>query len=126
MTQGITIEQMRDLNRKSDPSPEETILIHKFAHARTNGWVSNAGPGMAHGIYDHFKGGSYISTQVVTDVDTNKPSVVYCSTVRGTWFVRPCDQWNELVEWPDGKYRSRFVFRKDPLLVPEFKVPTPV
>jgi hypothetical protein len=121
MTQGITIEQMRDLNRKSDPTADEAILIHKLAYAREQGWVSMAGPEMRHGLWDHFKSGIYISTQVVTNVDTREPMVVYCSITHGTWFVRRCSEWNELVEWHDGKYRSRFVLRDATGLAPHFK-----
>jgi hypothetical protein len=126
MTTGITIKQMMGLNRKANPTPEESILIAKLAHAREHGWVSMAGEDMRHGIWDHFKAGIYVSTQVVTNVETHELMVVYCSTIYGTWFVRRCDEWNELVEWPDGKYRSRFVLREDSSRAPDFKVPSPV
>lgn len=120
MTQGITFEQMRELNRKSNPTPEEAILIKKLACAREHGWVSVAGPEMRHGVWDHFKHGIYVSTQVVTNVDTQEPMVVYCSMLHGMWFARRCTEWNELVEWPDGSYRSRFVLRDEPSVAPEW------
>jgi len=125
MTRGFTIKQMRELNRKPKPTAEEARLILMLAQAREQGWVSTAGPEMRHGAWDHFKGGVYISTQVVMNVDSQEaqePMVIYCSATYGTWFARRCEEWNELVEWPDGKYRSRFVLRKDASLAPEFKV----
>lgn len=116
---------MKRLIGKSSFTGREAILACCFRHSQRVGWVSDAGPTMQHGTWDHFKGGVYSSTQVVINVDTQEPSVVYLSTIFGTWFVRTCQEWNELVQWPDGQWRSRFVRRAVPWLAPEFKVPSP-
>jgi hypothetical protein len=81
MIQGFTIKQIRELNRKPKPTAEETRLLEKLAHAREQGWISAAGPEMKHGAWDHFKGGLYVSTQVVMNVDSQEavePMVLYC------------------------------------------------
>lgn len=122
MTKGITLDEMRVLSTKSQPTKEEIDLIEKLAQAQKEHWISDAGPTMQHGVWDHFKGGVYLSSQVVVNVDNLEPSVVYLSMIYGTWFVRRCSEWNELVEWPDGKWRSRFVLRADSTAAPPFKV----
>lgn len=95
---------------------------------RSPGWISEIGDHMPLGIYDHFKGGVYLSDRVVRWAETGEPAVVYVSMVFfGTWHARRCCEWAEVVKWPDGKYRSRFVYRGPDLKVPEpsFKVATP-
>jgi len=51
----------------------------------------------------------------------------YTSMTYGTPHSRLISQWCEVVKWPDGKYRSRFVYRGPDLHTPEpsYKVPTP-
>jgi hypothetical protein len=90
--------------------------------------VSSAGSDMKHGVWDHFKGGVYMSTGLGRNAETDALEVEYISLLHGTKHHRRCTMWNEVVEWPDGKYRSRFMYRgvdlahSDP---PSFKVPTP-
>ena len=45
--------------------------------------------------------------------------------VFGTDHTRFVREWCEVVQWPDGKYRSRFVYRGPDLTTPapQFKVP---
>jgi hypothetical protein len=83
------------------------------------------GAGIRMTLHDHFKGGIYLATQLATSTDTGEAMVVYCSVIYGTWHVRRSDEWNEVVWWPDGKMRSRFVARKRPEQPPAFKVPSP-
>jgi hypothetical protein len=79
-------------------------------------------------IYDHFKGGVY----AVRDFSSwasgeGEPVVEYLSMIHGTKHTRLASQWCEVVQWPDGKYRSRFVYRGPTLQTPEpaYKVPSP-
>lgn len=78
------------------------------------------------GIYDHFKGGIYLATGTSLFVSGEKEVEVveYISLKSGKKCTRYLWQWNEVVRWPDGKFRSRFVYRGSDLSVPEpsFKV----
>lgn len=77
------------------------------------------------GVWDHFKGGIYLVERTARSADTDEPVVVYLSLVHGTWHVRRLDQWFEIVTWPDGRARGRFVYRGPTAETPEpvFKVP---
>lgn len=80
------------------------------------------------GIYDHFKGGIYLVTGSGSWASGEGELVIeYLSMIFGTKHYRLGTQWCEVVQWPDGKYRSRFVYRGPTLLTPEppFKVPSP-
>jgi len=80
------------------------------------------------GIWDHFKGGVYKVTGFSSWASGNGEKVVgYTSMLFGTDHTRLVNQWCEVVEWPDGKYRSRFVYRGADLKVtaPSWKVPSP-
>lgn len=91
-------------------------------------WISTAGKFMPLGVYDHFKGGIYLVDRVELCADTSEFRVSYLSLVFATYHSRRANEWNEIVVWPDGKYRSRFVLRGNDLKTPEppFKVATPV
>ncbi len=106
---------------------EDSALVQGFLMAIHRGWVSKAGWVMKHGIWDHFKGGIYRSERVERCADTGEPRVSYLSMLFGTPHSRRASQWNEVVMWPDGQYRSRFVYRGSDLTVhsPPFKVPSP-
>lgn len=81
------------------------------------------------GIYDHFKGGVYlIRGHSLWASGNGEPVVEYLSMLFGTKHTRLVSQWCEVVKWPDGKYRSRFVYRGADLTVPEpkFKVSSPL
>lgn len=90
---------------------DQADLIHGLLEAVICGWVSEAGPGMRHGVWDHFKGGLYCSLGVGRHAETDAMEVEYLSLFHATKHHRRCEQWNEVVQWPDGKYRSRFVYR---------------
>ncbi len=80
------------------------------------------------GIYDHFKGGVYLVTGFGSWASGNGERVVeYISMIFGTKHYRLATQWGEVVQWPDGKYRSRFVYRGPSMRShePPFKVPSP-
>jgi hypothetical protein len=87
------------------------------------GWISEAGPDMKHGVWDHFKGGVYLSDGLGLNADSDELEVEYISLLHGTRHHRRCSSWNEIVQWPDGEYRSRFVLRPTPDTIPLFKVP---
>jgi len=90
---------------------EQVDMIQGLMECLHHGWVSEAGPGMRHGVWDHFKGGLYCSLGVGRHAETDALEVEYISLFHATKHHRRCEQWNEVVQWPDGKYRSRFVYR---------------
>jgi hypothetical protein len=114
---------MRDPTIPPFQNPE---LIQNLLNTIANwgkGWISGAREFMVHGIWDHFKGGVYVSTSTVRWAEDGEPVIIYTSLLHGTHHARRCSEWNELVEWPDGAYRSRFVFRgKTMTQPPSFKV----
>lgn len=101
-------------------------LVHHDTH-NSPSWMSTAGRFMPLGVYDHFKGGVYLVDRVELCADSHEFRVSYLSLVHATYHSRRASEWNEIVVWPDGKYRSRFVLRGNDLKVPEpsFKVPSP-
>jgi hypothetical protein len=105
-----------------EPTTDEANLIEGLLETLHFGWVSKAGPDMKHGIWDHFKGGIYLSEGLGLSADTGELEVEYVSLLHGTRHHRRCSQWNEIVLWPDDKYRSRFVLRQRQE-APPFKVP---
>lgn len=62
------------------------------------------------GPYVHFKGTIYLCYGNATLLQGPKEehAVVY-SSKSGEIFVRPLKEWAEIVKWPDGKYRPRFM-----------------
>lgn len=112
---------------RANLSHEEAVLMEGLLECWSQGFVSIAGWDMPHGIWDHFKGGVYESDRVEMDADTGNPRVSYRSLIYGGAHSRRAEQWNEVVQWPDGKWRSRFVLRGPPgSLEPLYKVPSPV
>ena len=90
--------------------------------------VSEAKVGMSHGIWDHFKGGVYLTQKIGRLASAEDDYIIeYLSMIHGTTHYRTASEWNEIVRWPDGKYRSRFVYRGRDLTVrpPVFKVSSP-
>ena len=80
------------------------------------------------GVYDHFKGGVYLIRDFSSWASGDGELVVeYLSLLFGSKHTRLASQWREVVRWPDGRYRSRFVYRGPDLRTPElsFKVPSP-
>jgi len=127
-TEGISVAKAKDiiLMHETGLANDQVQLAVALREAVNNSWISDAGPRMHHGLYDHFKGGVYSSERVALWVEDGSPVVIYVSLANGATFVRKCSEWNEVVQWPDGKYRSRFVFRGVGCSQePSFKVPTP-
>jgi hypothetical protein len=66
-------------------------------------------------VLRHFKGGRYIVTMFATLTETRSvaggttPVTVYMSLQDGKVWVRPSEQFFQLVEWPDGVKRNRFI-----------------
>jgi hypothetical protein len=78
------------------------------------------------GKYVHYKGGHYSAIMLVAHHETREPMVVYVSHEKGNVQVRELrqppregfqtssvDAWTDVVEWPDGEKRPRFVFLGD-------------
>lgn len=62
--------------------------------------------------YLHYKGGLYSIVAVAlnaTNAADGTEVVVYKSQKDGAVYVRNMDEFLELIEWPDGVTRSRFV-----------------
>lgn len=73
------------------------------------------------GVYDHFKGGVYKAKGFSMWASGNGEQVVeYTSLLYGTDHTRLGSEWCNVVQWPDNKYRSRFVYRG-----PDLKTPAP-
>jgi hypothetical protein len=106
---------------------QTTEQVCGLLEALANKWVTETPP--QRGVYDHFKGGVYFVTDTSLWVsgETPEEAVEYLSATNGRRFTRLAWQWSEVVVWPDGKYRSRFVYRGPNLTdaPPSFKV-TPV
>lgn len=80
------------------------------------------------GVYDHFKGGVYLLRGLSKWASgEGEPVVEYTSLLHASHHARLVRDWCEVVRWPDGKYRSRFVHRGVDLSVPppSFKVSSP-
>lgn len=68
-------------------------------------------------VYRHYKGGLYYVLAVAEHHDHDgKKDVVYLSLEHGKVVTRPLerdarneDSWTDLVEWPDGIQRRRFI-----------------
>ena len=93
---------------------DQLAMIRQILVAYDNDWVSDAGPDMEHGVWQYFQGGIYRSLAVATWTGATGdgiPFVSYMSMVSGRQYGRPCSEWAEMVPWPDGTLRSRFIFR---------------
>ncbi len=67
-------------------------------------------------IYRHKKGPKYLVLHVVRDSTNSREGsegVVYVSLDHGNINYRDLTEFVELVEWPDGKMRPRFVLDED-------------
>ncbi len=67
-------------------------------------------------VYKHHKGGRYLVLHI-TDESTNalvgRKGVVYVSLTYGLVKHRDLEEFIELVEWPDGQKRPRFIIEKN-------------
>lgn len=74
-------------------------------------------------VFDHYKGGVYQTRGLARSTDTKDVLVIYGSLGPGGLWARPLAEWNDLVTWPDGVLRPRFVSRGvNPTVDPPFKV----
>lgn len=117
-------EQVAEISAEQDTELRALVWAW-YTYSRREPGYNPAGPGMTHGVYDHFKGGVYLSTDVWEWASGKcEPVVSYISLVYGRKFTRLAHEWQSIVRWPDGQYRSRFVYRGPDLNTPEpsFKV----
>lgn len=67
-------------------------------------------------VYEHYKGGKYL-VLFVADESTNKRAgsrvVVYVSLTFGKVKCRDASEFVEVVEWPDGSKKPRFVVSEE-------------
>lgn len=62
------------------------------------------------GPFVHFKGTTYLCFGEAKLLQGPKEEIaVVYSSKSGEIFVRPLREWVEIVKWPDGKYRPRFM-----------------
>jgi len=68
------------------------------------------------GNYTHFKGGRYRVVATAQHTETNETLVIYLGFegrgAGGVW-ARPLASWVEVVQWPDGEMRTRFIPEED-------------
>jgi hypothetical protein len=101
-------------------------LVDGLLRCIANGWYTGPLTLKENGIWDHFKGGVYLKTGHGSWASGDgEPVIEYISMIYGTKHYRLASQWCDVVQWPDGGYRSRFVYRGSDLMVqaPSFKVP---
>lgn len=60
-------------------------------------------------LYRHFKGGLYIFLGYARHSETKEEMVVYITVPTKEVWVRPKALWEEIVRWPDGQMRPRFI-----------------
>ena len=72
-------------------------------------------PKVTPGVYKHYKGGRYTVLHVADD-STNKrvgnKLVVYVSLTYGKIKCRDLKEFTQVIKWPDGKKRPRFVLEE--------------
>lgn len=67
---------------------------------------------LAIGAYMHYKGGTYTVLAVAKDSTNEREGnevVVYKSNANGETYCRDLSEFTEMVDWPDGTKRGRFV-----------------
>ena len=63
-------------------------------------------------VYDHYKGGKYLVLFVAqdsTNARQHNKVVVYISLTYGEVKCRDVFEFTEIVEWPDGSQKPRFI-----------------
>jgi hypothetical protein len=107
------VQGLLEMLRFSVEKSGESITV--LDPSRTYSWVTEVGPDIPMGIYDHFKGGVYLATGVAHWASGDMEYTVEYVSLLGPHAGKKCNrfawQWAEVVQWPDGKYRSRFVYR---------------
>jgi hypothetical protein len=63
-------------------------------------------------VYEHYKGGKYLVLGVAeesTNARTGTQVVIYISLTYGKMKCRDLQEFLELVSWPDGQMKPRFI-----------------
>ena len=71
--------------------------------------------GFVPGVYRHYKGGTYTAVTIAKYHDSEEWFVVYVSHANGATAIRELaspgrDSWTDVLDWPDGEKRPRFVY----------------
>lgn len=118
----MTVEHGKSLTVEKADLAAGMLECVATPHAWTNA------ESMSTGVWDHFKGGIYKVRGFSRWASGEGEKVVeYTSLLFGTDHTRLATQWCEVVQWPDKKFRSRFVYRGPDTRTPEpaYKVPNP-
>lgn len=94
-------------------NPFKTALENKLKRMKEESKVDAAKTLVCTGaLYKHYKGGIYSALFVLpssTNATQGELMVVYYSDAPHGMHVRTVKEFNEVVEWPDGEKRPRFV-----------------
>ena len=90
-------------------NPQQAIEVEELLQCIWRGEFKEAF-NVKSGPYIHFKGTTYLCFGIGTLIQGPKEEVaVVYSNKEGEVWIRPLDEWVEVVKWPDGKYRPRFM-----------------
>lgn len=67
-------------------------------------------------VYEHHKGGKYLVLGIAeesTNARKGNRVVIYVSLTYGKVRCRDLEEFTEVIEWPDGESRPRFVATKE-------------
>lgn len=67
-------------------------------------------PSFRSGVYRHCKGGLYKAQGLALEESSLSPVVIYTHLGETLTWTRPLESWQQIVSWPDGTYRPRFVW----------------
>lgn len=113
----VNVGMFLNFCREKEVPVQESVVVDHISFAlesllkKDMWWTSNEPKDFRSGIYDHFKGGVYKAMKVALFVDNDRWFVDYISMTNEKDFGRFLDDWCSLVVWPDGRIRSRFVYR---------------
>ena len=97
------------LHYLSGVPPEIVPEIRELLYCILRQDLTETGSKFQHGTYKHFKGHQYRTLMCAKDAISEKDLVVYTALQDGSLWTRPTLDFGEVVLWPDGRYRSRFV-----------------
>jgi hypothetical protein len=86
--------------------------IHDLIDALVRDHITAPNGNFPMGVYKHFKGPTYTFLMEAMHTETEERMLVYVSHETGKTCVRPIRMFSEVVRWPDGKYRSRWVLKE--------------
>jgi hypothetical protein len=67
-------------------------------------------PSFRPGLYRHYKGGLYQAHGLAVEEATLRPVVMYTHLGDALTWTRPLESWQQIVNWPNGASRPRFVW----------------